>query len=243
MFCPNCGKEVPDNTNFCNHCGAQQPVNLREDPISETKSQPKTGKPKKKANIFLVLAIVLVAFLLGKFVIAPMMGSDDPQDSPSQITGQNDPASSLDIPDPAYDAVFEDTYIVHFQSFFNMDMASFAFKQEDGIICCADYGYEDDTVKQWVETMYVPVSEYIEAEKAELENTMKSQFAAVEALSCCTVSYNMSLNYFTVTCTYTDVDKEEHYTELFNAGILQENTFVSMTATEESLIGQGFIKK
>ena len=24
MFCTNCGKEIPENAKFCNHCGAQQ---------------------------------------------------------------------------------------------------------------------------------------------------------------------------------------------------------------------------
>lgn len=24
MFCRNCGKEIPENTNFCNYCGAAQ---------------------------------------------------------------------------------------------------------------------------------------------------------------------------------------------------------------------------
>lgn len=26
MFCKQCGKEIPDNSNFCTHCGASQAV-------------------------------------------------------------------------------------------------------------------------------------------------------------------------------------------------------------------------
>ncbi len=161
----------------------------------------------------------------------------------SQHSYEDIGGSSADSSNPAYDAIFDDTYIVHFQTFFNMDMKSFAFKQNDGTICCADYGYEDDVVKQWVETLYIPVSNYTDMEKAELENTMKAQFAAVEALNCCTVTYRMSTNYYTITCTYSNVDQAENYKELFELQILQENTWISMSATESTLLSQGFVKK
>lgn len=259
MFCSNCGKQLPENTKFCNYCGTQQPAGSSAEPAAkatenqknqaEPANQQQKQAPKKKANILVTLVIVLCAFLLGKFVIAPSMVSDsgkDPgasnQSSQSQQSTENNSSLSTDTPNPAYEAVFDDTYIVHFQSFFNMNMESFA-KQEDGIICCADYGYEDDVVKQWVETMYIPVSEYTDSQKAALESTMKSEFAAVESLSCCTVSYKMSANYFTITCTYADVDKAANYGELYSAGILQANTFISMSATEDTLLSQGFVKK
>lgn len=258
MFCSNCGKQIPDNTKFCNHCGTQQQIveNTESAPkttenqqkIADTPTQQPKKTPKKKANIFIVLAVVLCAFLIGKFVIAPSMvsGPDDDtgnQGSQSQQSTENNSGSSVDSTNPAYDAIFDDTYIVHFQTFFNMEMKIFALKQDDGIICCADYGYKDDVVKQWVETMYIPVSEYTDTQKTELENTMKTQFATIDALNCCAVTYKMSTNYFTITCTYSDVDKAENYGELYNAQVLQTNTFISMSATETTLLGQGFVKK
>lgn len=258
MFCSNCGKQLPDTAKFCNFCGAQQQeiqnrnsapqATVNQPEIAEAPPQQPPKAPKKKANIFIVLAVVLCAFLIGKFVIAPSMVSDPGnqtgnQGSQSQQNTNNMGGSSVNSANPAYDAIFDDTYIVHFQTFFNMEMKSFAFKQNDGIICCADYGYKDDTVKQWVETMYIPVSEHTDAQKAELENTMKAQFATVEALNCCTVTYKMGTSYFTITCTYSNVDQESSYAELYSAGILQANTFISMSATESTLLGQGFIKK
>lgn len=260
MFCSNCGKRIPDNTKFCNHCGARQQI------VENTESAPKTTEnqqntadtqnqqpkkpPKKKANIIVVLVIVLCAFLLGRFVIAPAMVPDSGKDndtgsqgSQSQQPTGNNSGASVDSVNPAYDAIFDDTYIVHFQTFFNMEMKNYALKQNDGIICCADYGYKDDVVKQWVETMYIPVSEYTDAQKTELENTMKTQFATIDALNCCVVTYKMGTNYFTITCTYSDVDKAENYGELYNAQVLQTNTFISMSATETGLLNQGFVKK
>lgn len=258
MFCSNCGKQIPDNTKFCNHCGTQQQIveNTESAPkttenqqtVADTPTQKPKKVPKKKANIFIVLAVMLCTFLIGKFVIAPSMISktdDDTgnQGSQSQQTTENNGGSSVDSANPAYDAIFDDTYIVHFQTFFNMETSNFVSKLEDRIILCADYGFKDDVVKQWVETMYIPISECTDSQKSELETTMKSQFATVDALNCCTVTYNMSTNYFTITCTYSDVDKAENYVELYNAQILQTNTFISMSATESTLLGQGFVKK
>lgn len=251
MFCQNCGKEIQDNTKFCNHCGAQQQISEHTASAPQiTKDQQPAKNVKKKANPIVVLAIVLCAFLLGKFVIAPSMTQDSGSGSntgcpgsQTQQTTEGNGGTMTDTNNAAYDAIFEDTYIVHFQAFFNMEMKNFALKQEDGTVCCADYGYEDDVVKQWVETMYIPVSEYTDTQKAELENTMKTQFAMIDALNCCAVTYKMGNHYFTITCTYSDVDKPANYGELYDAGILQTNTFISMSATETTLLSQGFVKK
>lgn len=251
MFCSNCGNQLPDNTKFCNNCGAQLSANESAAAAPNSAQKKPEKATKKKPNVIVIAAVVLCAFLLGKFVIAPSMSSDfndetKPKNTTTQTQGQQSTVDNSGTDtgnNTAYDAVFADTYIVHFQSFFNMDMASFASKQDNGIVCCADYGYKDDVVKQWVETMYIPVSGRTDAEKGEAENTLKTQFASLDALDCCTVSYKMGTNYLTVTFTYKDVDQEANYGELYNAGILQTNTFISMSATESTLLGQGFVKK
>lgn len=255
MFCSNCGKQIPDNTMFCNHCGAQQPtIRNKESAPIVTENQQKNANmplqkpektPKKKTSILVVLVVVLCAFLLGKFVIAPSMLSDSGNDDgenpsgESQLLTENDSDSS----NPVYDAIFTEAYIVRMQTFFGMETNNYAMKKDDGIIYCADYGYKDDVVKEWVETMYIPVSEYTDTQKAELENSMKSQFATIDAFNCCVVTYEMSTNYFTITCTYSDVDKAENYAELYNAKILKANTHISMSGTETGLLEQGFVKK
>lgn len=259
MFCSNCGKQIPDNTKFCNFCGAQQQIientdsapktTINQPEIADTPAQQPKKAQKKKANIFIVLAVVLCAFVIGKFVIAPSMVSDSGNNGDTGNQGgqsqqsTNNNSSTVDADNPAYEAIFDDTYIVHFQTFFNMEMENFAMKKDDGIIACADYGYKDDVVKQWVETVYIPVSEYTDAQKAEVETTFKTQFASIDALNCCVVTYKMSTNYFTITCTYSDVDQASNYAELYSAGILQTNTFISMSATETTLLSQGFVKK
>lgn len=260
MFCSNCGNQLPDGTKFCSSCGARQQmaanaeaapkITANQPEIADVPTQQSKKAPKKKANIFIVLAVVVCLFMIGKFVIAPSMLSDSGnndgtgnQGGQSQQTASSNNSSTADTDNPAYAAIFDNTYIVHFQTFFNMEMENFAMKKDDGIIACADYGYKDDVVKQWVETVYIPVSEYTDAQKAEVEAAFKAQFASIDALNCCTVTYKMSTNYFTITCTYSNVDQASNYAELYNAGVLQTNTFISMDATESSLLSQGFVKK
>ena len=260
MFCSHCGSQLPDNTKFCSNCGApvlatnnpapqpQQPVNQqpRQTVNQSPNQQPQQPQqtPKKKSNFFLILIIALGAFLLGKFVLAPAMTSDPTPGDQRETTRQTEDNSvQLPVANPAYDDVFEDTYIIHFQPFFGVDTASFAMKMEDGTICCADYGYDGDMVKQWVETVYLPVSDYSDEQKAQVESAMQAEFAAMDALSCCSVTYHMGASYFTITCSYTDVDQAANCTELYNAGVLDTDTFISMEATETSLLSQGFVKK
>ena len=50
MFCPNCGKEVPDNVNFCPYCGAKlvNTVALKQD---NTKQYPINTEYEKENSI------------------------------------------------------------------------------------------------------------------------------------------------------------------------------------------------
>ena len=223
----------------------QQPVQV---PIQQPK------KSNKAVGIIITIAVVICAALIGKFVIAPSLTSDSNNDdsytgytSSQYVLPQQSTESSSEITvsssSSAYDEIFNDTNIVHFQSFFGMDTASFASKQAGNIICCSDYGYKNDVVKQWVETVYVPVTGLTEDRKNQLQNTLKSEYSKFESLSCCTVDYTMGTNYLTIKFTYSDVDQPAQLNELYNAGILTTNTYISMSATENTLLGQGFVKK
>lgn len=39
MFCPNCGKKIPENIKFCNYCGAEQDVNFSSATFQEDSKQ------------------------------------------------------------------------------------------------------------------------------------------------------------------------------------------------------------
>ncbi|RHV91077.1 zinc ribbon domain-containing protein [Lachnospiraceae bacterium OF09-33XD] len=84
MFCRNCGKEIPNGINFCNHCGAAQNISSSQDTQSfyqtneaqqsTVDSQPMHAEPrppKKKSKgplrFIIPIAVVAVAFVIGYF--------------------------------------------------------------------------------------------------------------------------------------------------------------------------------
>ncbi len=264
MFCSNCGKQLDENAKFCDGCGAQQgagndinSASNQQAPnsnpnvnanyqTSHTEPTPQAKKVSKKTtNIIIAAAIVLVAFLIGKFAIAPSMSSGGGENTGGQSTSNTNStySSSNAISNSAYDDILTEAYIVHFQPMFNMDSASFVSKLSDGSIVCADYGYEGDQIIQWVETLYIPVTNYTDSQKTEAENNVRNNYAKLEALSCCNVKYKMGTNYLTVTVEFSDVDKAENYSALYQVGILTTNGPISMSATESGLIAQGAVKK
>jgi len=65
MFCPNCGKEIPDGSKFCPYCGAKIAVSPEQKKLAKERRE-KTGRKK---NSFLVLIpIVAVVIVLGIFL-------------------------------------------------------------------------------------------------------------------------------------------------------------------------------
>lgn len=243
MFCSNCGKQIPKDMKFCSFCGAQQSATPDADSNRpQNTPKPYTQKQKKKSNIWIVLVVALAAFLIGKFVFSPSPNPDpDPTSSYSITLSPQTTAASTS--NAEYELIFSGTYIVHYKTFFNMETANFASKLDDGTIRCADYGYKDDIVKEWSESMYIPIEGYTDSQKSDLRNKMESEFASIDALDCCSVSYGESVYYFSVTLTFEDVDEPENYRKLYEADILNTNTPISMSATEDYLIAEGLIKK
>lgn len=305
MYCSNCGKQIPDNNNFCNYCGFKQPkitstppadsnpydnytppvytppanseyrsaannINRQEAasqprpaskprPASQQKPVNKASQPAEKASgtakkapkdkkkILISLGVMLCAFLIGKFIIAPSMLSA-PKDN-TTTTNSIDFSANIDATvtdvNPDYQAILNEEFIVHFPPFFSMmDTTSLIMKTDDGVICCADYGHKDDVIKQWVETMYVPLDGYTEDQKATVQDSMKEKFASIEAFSFCTVEYTMLNNCLKIACTYSNADDPATLKEMYNAGVTTvSDGFLSMNMTEDTLISQGFIKK
>ncbi len=92
--------------------------------------------------------------------------------------------------------------------------------------------------------MYIPIEGYTDSQKAELKSQAEAQFATYTSLDCCSLTYNESANYFTITLEVKNVDKPEAYSELYSAGLTSANTPLSMKMTENDLLAsEGFIKK
>ncbi len=60
-LCSNCGKQLPENTKFCNHCGApQQTVTVPNQETIEVKQEASAPKSKKKTNVKMIIGIILI---------------------------------------------------------------------------------------------------------------------------------------------------------------------------------------
>lgn len=119
MFCRNCGKEIPNGTNFCNHCGAaqnnssaqdtQSAYQTNETQHSSVNSQPMYTAPvsqkqkgKGALRIIIPIIVVTVAFVIGYFATgANKLKQPTAFDTPSSIEfdGLESPSVKQDITD------------------------------------------------------------------------------------------------------------------------------------------------
>lgn len=69
MFCLNCGNQIPENTKFCNHCGAPQSSGSGQTSQPYMSQQP-VAKPKRKTNLRvggIILLVLGVFSVIGAF--------------------------------------------------------------------------------------------------------------------------------------------------------------------------------
>lgn len=78
--CPNCGKEISEETRFCKYCGkpVEQIIKPQEKPVQK-------NKKSKKGIIIAIIAVVLVValVLVGIFVIKPKLDDKDNKEKES----------------------------------------------------------------------------------------------------------------------------------------------------------------
>lgn len=264
MFCPKCGKEIPEETKFCNHCGAEQGGG------NSVKQQEKSPGGKNKINpIILSLIVVVVMGLFGRFVIAPMMLTDgnsdgdtvqttapvqDPDGTPDETSDEPGKDDSSDSNTPVvnsdYAEIFSSRYIVESPAlFFGLDSAAFAsaYNTVNGeTVEKLEFGYKNDVIKEMICTVYISVSDYSDEEKQALEEENKDLIAELDALDCCEVTSNMGNNFYIVTIHCTDIDNASNLQALVNEGfeLADEGaTYLSMSKTESELLADGYVKK
>ena len=62
MFCPNCGKEIPDDSKFCPYCGYQIAKVKGEDRVQTIEL---TSKRLKKQLLYSIATIIIGLILIG----------------------------------------------------------------------------------------------------------------------------------------------------------------------------------
>ena len=240
-------------------------------PVAAPAAQEAPAKKKKKPNILIIIVVILVAAFLGKLLGGALGDSYSKSDSdtgskkPSTSTSSKDDTSSSSKPskddtastskpsgttskptgntsNSAYDAIFDGTGIVHVPMFFGMEAVSFAM-EEDGSIICTDYGVKNGQVIEWVETMYVSLDGHSADEIAEAEINAQTLIDVYNSMNCASASFTTGVNYLTIKITFSDLDKAENCTELYNIGLIDADGAISMSITESNKLAEGYTKK
>lgn len=99
MKCPNCNKEIADNSKFCPECGhnfsqVQQgtPVYTQSTPTQPVYTQPGQPMPKKKKPLWLKIVIGIV----GLFILFAILGSCSDDSSSTSTSTSTQPTSASD---------------------------------------------------------------------------------------------------------------------------------------------------
>lgn len=154
--------------------------------------------------------------------------------------------SSISVSNSAFDEIFSSNYIVRADALFlGLDSAAFA-KESDGMIDCMEFGYKDDMICEMVETIYVDISGMSSDEQALTDSQMRDAFSSWEACGFCEVSYHQGSSWYTVTITLHDLDQSSVVKTAAENGMLAlsyDADWLSISATEEDLLAQGYVRK
>lgn len=96
MYCINCGKELPENSKFCNHCGALQDKTAFTQPLE----QPKI---KKKSNAKSIVFWMIFGLISWAVIIYAISNSDSL--SGSVATVEKDVSAFMNVSDLTEDEV------------------------------------------------------------------------------------------------------------------------------------------
>lgn len=94
MYCTNCGKELPENSKFCNHCGARQMTTPKQEPTQQSanktistrqkREQMKKDKENKGLSKGCKTAAYVLAVILGLAIAIGVFGGSNDSTSKKQ---------------------------------------------------------------------------------------------------------------------------------------------------------------
>lgn len=248
MFCSECGTRLPDNAQFCSGCGASTtsaaaPVGQNTN-ASATQQNAAAKKPRKKKANFLVIGIVLLVFyLIGKGVGNSMADSFVSSGETGTAAGQNSTNQSTSSSSAAYDKVFSDRSIVFVpEIFFGLDYDAYVHVDDEGIVTHMQYGSKDDIVTEYAITVYYP-AEIVDMQAQ--DEYIRSLYGNT-GLPFVSLSTNMGHIFYSYTLSISNLNDLANLQMVEEAGLIrmeEDNALWSMSATEESLLAQGYIKK
>lgn len=233
MFCSNCGKQIPDNNKFCNHCGAQQTA---DNPINSAASRqsnlPQQAPPKKKNGIIVSILIMAVAFLIGKFVAAPTLLSGPDKDKGYAQQFTNDSTDKSDKKDT----------LAGLES----HTKSFVLRTENVISSNVTFLYSGDTVTGITGVMTVYDSSVVDVDGLKKDVATAKQL--VEQNNWKYINFTERSNdgqasyKYSLTFSFANLDREKKAADMAAQfiGFSAENGIIHIDTAERAMIGFGY---
>ncbi len=237
MYCTNCGKQVPEGARFCTGCGTP----LGKSGPAAADPAPASSQSGKKGNFLRALLFGICAALFTT-VIVPALFTQKQKLPDIEDDG---------VTNPAYSAAFSQHFLVPPASaFFGSKSAHYVKTSNDGLgtLDNMEFAYEDGIITALCETFYILVDGTDEGSRQALHNAFLANLAPYEAMSHCTVSYDLGSRVYTYTVLITNLDTPEVLRQCYSLGLLhnQEEGDVKAAGiklTEEQLLASGYIKR
>lgn len=209
-------------------------------PSSTQKPAPTNPTPKKKkSSRKIVLGIVIALFVVGA-LISLIVNVVLPK-----VDSYNETSTTGTEYLSDYDKIFEGQKFKHsFTGSQGTRSKSFAKKNSDGTVECIDFEYTDDVVSRQEITKYFPTSGYTASEKKQLTAELeKAAEAEEQKFSFCYVTVMPFIDYHYITFSYLNLTNPDHYYDFYLEDYLDADSYISMSATEESLLSDGYVMK
>jgi len=204
----------------------------------------------KNFSLFVLCAFIAAVVIAVFFTPKRTDDTDHTTITFPSVNEQFEP-ENLGLPSAEYAKTFEDFGLyVHLGETPLVGLTSHRYvlnDTENECLCHYVYACDGDVIKKYTETYYYNVANLDEAEQAIILDSLRNSFQLYDDLNCCVVTYTIHNNDFLkVKVDVTDAYTSESLAELETAGLIKKvDTFgaISISATETSLLSQGFVKR
>lgn len=259
MFCRNCGKEIPNDTKFCNHCGAPQDnISAQNNPSPAQNSHPRQQAPqpqytytapqsqkksggKKAIAIIVSLAVVVVAFVIGYFATgANKLKRPTAFDTPDTFTFDELPSPSIKEDAAQDNAAGGETPAAQQKTFaiyndFGFSQVTFYY-MDDGVVGMIRGSISvDDTSAMSIDDL---------KSDAEIANDILTEMGADDASYISIIdepeNYSYRENYM-----FSNLDQDTDMAELAAAfiGFEPKNGKITIDQAEEAMLNFGYTEQ
>lgn len=286
MYCTQCGKYLEDGTRFCSNCGAPvgnvqqsdpyqqfqqaqpqqvQPQQAQPQQVQPQQTQPQQIQPqpqskeKKKTPIWVSIIVIIAAFVIGKYVLAPILvGGVSSSKDKSQNDTLNDSSYSSDYSDyaddsssnehnPDFDAVFSDNGILH-EHDGDAAFVKESYANGNHMIECLEIFYSDDKIWAVYDTVYFDLRGMSDEERDQMDTAIRSTFDALANNSTRIALLDEGSNWYSARLDMYFLNESDVLKEAIDCGALATADGVapdslSFSQTRIDLTGNGYIER